>query len=595
LSSIPVGRIYRVAGPIVEFKFEESEKSLMMNELLRVGESRLIGELIGLTEENATVQVFEDTVGLRHGEPVFGSGELFSVELGPGLLSSVFDGLQRSMILLMEKTGDYIRPADVSPSIPRDTRWIYEPNIDEMDAVGPGDTLGWVQERWLRHKIMVPPNLRGTVVEIAEEDDYSLEDRICVLRTESGLIHLSLSHRWPVKTPRPYRYRTFPDEPLITGQRVLDTFFPLVKGGVTAITGGFGTGKTVLIQQLAKFVEADVLVYIGCGERGNEIADLLGDLAELEDPKTGTCLMERSILIVNTSDMPVVARESSIYTGITLAEYYRDMGLHVVVVVDSTSRWAEAMREISAMREEIPGEEGYPPYLPSQLSRFYERAGKVFPLGSGSPPGSISIIGAVSPVGGDFSEPVTQKTLQVVRAFWALNPNLAYRRHFPAISMEDSFSFYNENVEPFWHQRFGAAWSTCRDEALSLLAEKNNLERIASLVGIESLSASERITIEDGRLLEQSFLRQWAYSDVDVFCSPEKQFLILDTILSLHRESEAALGKGIVSTPLLEMPVREEISNLKELSDDAVIRIYGELKIRITAQITRLLRTYVTG
>ncbi len=593
MSSKPVGRIVRIAGPIVEFKVEEPGDGLMMNEFLHVGERRLIGELIGLMEEEAAVQVYEDTVGLKHGEPVFRSGELFSVELGPGLLGAVFDGLQRPMELLKKKSGEFIHPAAMLPALPRDMRWKFEPEVNEMDIVGSGDSLGWVQEKWLRHKIMVPPGVKGTVMEIADKGEYLVEDCVCVLKTESGSIHLSLSHRWPVKTPRPYRYRTFPDEPLITGQRVLDTFFPMVKGGVAAITGGFGTGKTVLLQQLAKFTETDVLVYVGCGERGNEIADLLGELTDLKDPRTGSSLMDRSILVVNTSDMPVAARESSIYTGMTLAEYYRDMGLDVGVMVDSTSRWAEAMREISAMREEIPGEEGYPPYLPSHLSGFYERAGKVVPRGRESRTGSVSIIGAVSPIGGDFSEPVTQKTLQVVRAFWALDPTLAYQRHFPAIDMEESFSFYRENVESFWHERFGTTWSDLRDEVLSLLAEKRNLERIARLVGIESLSGSERITIEDSRLLEESFLVQWAYSDVDAFCSPERQFMILDTILLLHHESEMALEKGVPFSPLLEMPVRQEVINLKESTDEEITRAHSELRIKVTAQITRLLRTYI--
>jgi len=593
LSSRRVGRVVRIAGPIVEFEMDASEDMLMMNELFYVGEDRLIGELIYLGEADATVQVFEDTIGLRHGEPVFRSGELLSVELGPGLLGSIYDGLQRPMEVLKERTGQFIRPSARLPAISRDLVWSFEPEVDEMENVGPGDPLGRVQEKWLRHRIMVPPGVRGQVVEIVERGDYAIDECICVLQTESGLRRLFLSSRWPVRSPRPYRYRVYPDEPLITGQRALDTFYPLVKGGVTAITGGFGTGKTVLIQQLAKYAEIDILVYVGCGERGNEVANLLGDLSGIEDPQTGGSLMDRSILVVNTSDMPVVARESSVYTGITLAEYYRDMGLEVGVVVDSTSRWAEAMREISSMRKEIPGEEGYPPYLPSQLSQFYERAGKVFPLGKRNNPGSITIVGAVSPLGGDFSEPVTQKTLQVVRAFWALDPALAYRRHFPAISLEESFSYYLENVEPFWHERFGTAWSRRRDQAQSLLAEKRDLDRIARLIGVESLTSSERITIEDGRLLEEAFLKQWAFGEIDAFCSPEKQFLILDSILILHQESVQALEKGISPSRLLGMPVRDEILRLKELPEDAVIRAYGELKIKISAQITRLLRTHV--
>jgi len=377
MSSKPIGRIIRIAGPIVEFKIEKTGE-LTMNELLYVGKRRLVGELIGLREEEATVQVFESTIGLKHGEPIFKSGELLSVELGPGLLGSIFDGLQRPMLALRDKVGDFIYPATVLPALPRDLKWRFEPAVSKMDTVGPGDTLGWVQERWLRHRIMVPPKTAGTVVDIAGRGDYRLEDRICVLRTEAGLINLSLYHRWPVRTPRPYRYRVFPDEPLITGQRVLDTFFPMVKGGKAAITGGFGTGKTVLLQQLTKFLETDVMVYVGCGERGNEVADLLSELAELEDPRTGAPLMDRSILVVNTSDMPVAARESSVYTGMAMAEYYRDMGLDVGIMVDSTSRWAEAMR--------FPEKRGTPhTYLPRSLDSTRE-LGRLFLRGLGLHP-----------------------------------------------------------------------------------------------------------------------------------------------------------------------------------------------------------------
>ncbi|HHF59179.1 MAG TPA: V-type ATP synthase subunit A, partial [Thermoplasmatales archaeon] len=478
------GKIVRVSGPVVEAR---GMKGAKMYDVVRVGDENLIGEIIRLNQDMATIQVYEETTGLKPGEKVVSTGNPLSAELGPGLITSIFDGIQRPLVQIKESVGDFItRGVDV-PALDRKKKWDFKPLVKKGDKVTSGDVIGEVRETSLvTHRIMIPPGIEGKIRDIVDEGKYIVEDIIAKVETKEGQKEIKLMHRWPVRKGRPYRKKLDPTAPLITGQRVVDTFFPIAKGGTAAIPGGFGTGKTVMLHQLAKWSDADIIVYIGCGERGNEMTDVLREFPELKDPKSGEPLMNRTILIANTSNMPVAARDASVYTGITLAEYYRDMGYDVALMADSTSRWAEAMREISGRLEEMPGEEGYPAYLASRLAEFYERAGRVITLGSGEREGSVSVVGAVSPPGGDFSEPVAQNTLRIVKVFWALDSDLADRRHFPAINWLRSYSLYVDSVREHWEQ-IGKGWADLRTKAMTLLQKEAELQEIVKLVGPDAL------------------------------------------------------------------------------------------------------------
>ncbi|MFP3985485.1 MAG: V-type ATP synthase subunit A [Candidatus Bathyarchaeia archaeon] len=593
-STDPIGQIISITGPVATCRISNIVTNVMMNEIVFVGDDRLFGEITQLRGDVATIQVYEETLGIKRGSPIFRSNQLLSAVLGPGLIGKIYDGLQRPLDVLREKSGVYLQPGIRASKLPRDTKWMFEPKPKIGDVMNQGDILGVVRENELiDHKIMVPPFLSGKIVDIVEEGNYTIDDEIARIKSESGTMStLRLIHSWPVKSARPFSRKLTPDEPLITGQRVMDFFLPLAKGGSVAVGGGFGTGKTVLEHQLARFLNADIVIYVGCGERGNEIADLLQKFPKLKDPESGLALLEKTILISNTSNMPVAAREASVYTGITLAEYYRDMGYAVVLLVDSTSRWAEALREVSNRMGEMPGEGGYPPYLASRIAEFYGRAGKTRCLGKPSRLGSVSIIASVSPSGGDFSEPVTQKTLQIVRAFWALDQELAYKRHFPAINLQQSFSLYESAVEPFWYENIAENWREIREEALRLHEERLRLERMVRLVGTGALSESEKITLGSARLLEEVFLKQNALHPVDAFCPPRKQFQLLDLVMFFHKLSLEAVEKGVQSDVLLESPIREEMEAMKPLSADKMDTAYWNMRTRIRAHFLRMFRTY---
>ncbi len=593
-STDSVAQVISIAGPVATCRIQKTVKDLMMNEIVFVGDNRLFGEIANLKGNTATIQIYEETSGLKRGSHVFRSNELLSAYLGPGLLGRIYDGLQRPLETINQSIGAYLQPGVRASKLPRDRKWEFEPRIDVGNMVGPGDIIGTVRENELiTDKIMVPPLLAGKIVAIAEEGSYTIDEEIAGVRNEEGIISkISLVHSWPVKRARPFSRKLTPDEPLITGQRVLDFFLPIAKGGTVAVAGGFGTGKTVLEQQLARFLNADIVIYVGCGERGNEIADLLQKFPKLKDADSGLPLLERTILISNTSNMPLAAREASVYTGITVAEYYRDMGYAVVLLADSTSRWAEALREISNRMGEMPGEGGYPPYLASRIAEFYGRAGKTECQGSPPRVGSVSIIASVSPSGGDFSEPVTQKTLQIVRAFWALDQELAYRRHFPAVSLQQSFSLYENAVEPFWYQNISQNWREIRGEALKLHEERLRLERMVRLVGTGALSETEKITLEDARLFEDVFLKQSALHPVDAFCVPRKQFQLLDLVLFFHQLSLEAIEKETHSDVLLESPLRKELEELKFLPSEKMDDAYWNMRTRIRAHFLRISRNY---
>ena len=593
-STDSIAKLVAIAGPVAICRINKTVKDLMMNEIVFIGEEGLFGEITDLRGDKATIQIYEETLGLERGSPVFRSNELLSVSLGPGLLGRIYDGLQRPLEVIKEEFGVYLQPGVKAPSLSNSTKWEFEPEIEVGETVEEGDILGTVQENELiNHKIMVPPSLSGKIVHIAEEGEYSIDEEIAGIRNQQGTISpLRLVHSWPVKKARPFSRKLDPDEPLITGQRVLDVFLPIAKGGTVSLAGGFGTGKTVLEQQLSKFLNSDIVIYVGCGERGNEIADFLQKIPKLRDPQSGLPLLEKTILISNTSNMPLAAREASVYTGITLAEYYRDMGYAVVLLVDSTSRWGEALKEVSNRMKEIPGEGGYPPYFASRIAGFYGRAGKTQCLGKPPRTGSVSIIAAVSPSGGDFSEPVTQKTLQVVRAFWALDQELAYRRHFPAINLQNSFSLYESSVEAFWYQNISRNWREIREKALTLHEERSRLERIVRLVGSGALSETEKIALENARLLEEVFLKQSALHDVDAFCAPRKQFQLLDLVMFFHELSLEASEKGIPSDILWESPLRKELENMKLSDPGRMDEAYWNMRTRIRAHFLRIFRTH---
>ncbi len=567
-----------------------------MYEVVQVGPEHLVGEVIGLDHRDITIQVYEETSGLRPGTAVYGTGASLSVELGPGLLSSIFDGIQRPLPVMELRSGAFIgRGIQLTPLYRRQL-WHFTPVASEGAMQSGGAVLGSLPETPLiTHKVMVPPNLMGRLTWLAPEGDYTLEDEIAVIADDRGEHRLTMLQKWPVRTPRPYRSRLRPNELLVTGQRVLDTFFPLAKGGTAAIPGGFGAGKTVLQHQIAKWSDADVIIYVGCGERGNEMSDVLRQFPELADPKSGRPLMERTILIANTSNMPVAAREASIYTGVALAEYYRDMGLDVAMMADSTSRWAEALREISGRLEEMPAEEGFPAYLPARLAEFYERAGRVTTL-SGER-GSVSLIGAVSPPGGDFSEPVTQHTRRFVRSFWALDKDLASERHFPAVNWLRSYSQYVDDLAVWWSDHGAAEWHDLRERALEILQREDHLRQIVQLIGADALPDDQRLVLETARLLREGVLQQSALDDIDTYTTVTKQVGMLKLVLAFHDHATRLIGKGCPIMLVRDLPAVERIVRIKqtvpnEATGGATVDALASIEQALVAEMAELERRY---
>ncbi|HEX7393495.1 MAG TPA: V-type ATP synthase subunit A [Anaerolineaceae bacterium] len=566
-----IGEVTWISGPVIRAR---GSRHVGMLELVEVGEEHLVGEVIGLDGNIITIQVYEETSGMRPGAPVFGTGLPLSVELGPGLLHSIFDGIQRPLPVIEMRTGSFIsRGVHLTP-LYRKAHWSFTPVCKVGDVVSGGTILGTVPENEaMEHRVMVPPEISGTLTWIAPAMKYTIEETIARVQTEQGEKELSMLQRWPVRRARPYRARKGQSGgPLITGQRVLDTFFPLVKGGAAAIPGGFGAGKTVTQQSIAKWSDAQVVVYIGCGERGNEMTEVLQEFPQLVDPRSGRPLMERTVLIANTSNMPVAAREASIYTGITIAEYYRDMGYHVALMADSTSRWAEALREVSGRLEEMPAEEGYPAYLANRLAEFYERAGYIETLNGRI--GSVSIIGAVSPPGGDFSEPVTQHTKRFIRCFWALDKSLASARHFPSINWLDSYSEYLEDVAGWWREQVGMDWYSMRNEAMGILSEESRLGQIVKLVGPDALPDEQRLVLETARLLREGFLQQNALDDVDAYSTIQKQIRMLDLILHFHHRALVIVKRGATIAVIHKLPVVDTLIRMKgEVTNDELDKL----------------------
>ncbi|MCL2868406.1 MAG: V-type ATP synthase subunit A [Candidatus Bathyarchaeota archaeon] len=557
-----VGKVCRVAGPVIE---AIGMTDIVMHEIVQVGEAGLIGEVIRLAGDKATIQVYQNTTGLKLNDPVVGTGAPLSVELGPGLLGRVFDGIARPLETLQDLTGAFIKPIKDVTSLSRAKKWAFIPKVKIGDTVSNGDVVGTVQETALvEHLILVPYNVSGTITNVVPKGDYTVIDVIVTVEESNGKkTDICMLQKWPVRIPRPHNRRLSVFTPLITGQRVIDTFFPLAKGGSAAIPGPFGAGKTVTQQQLAKWSDANVIIYVGCGERGNEMVDVLDSFPKLTDPTTGHPLMERTILIANTSNMPVSAREASIYTGIALAEYYRDMGYAVALMADSTSRWAEALRELSGRLEEMPAEEGFPSYLPSRLAEFYERTGVVEALGSDKRVGSICAVGAVSPPGGDFSEPVTQHTKRFTSVFWALDSELANARHYPSINWMDSYSGYVGELADWWHQNVDKEWATYREEAMRILETEDELKNIVKLVGPEALPGKQRLILETARIIRVAILQQNALNAIDTYCCPKKQFKMLKIVLDFHHLADNVISKGLPITKITALPVIEEIMRIK--------------------------------
>ena len=574
------GKIVKVSGPLV---VAEGMQDADMFDVVRVGEQHLIGEIIEMRDGMASIQVYEETAGLKPGSEVYSTGAPLSVELGPGLIETMYDGIQRPLEGMVKMSGPNISRGITIPALDREKKWEFVPTAKVGDKVVAGDIIGTVQETSVvQQKIMVPHRIQGTIKSI-QGGSYTVEETVCVIVDDNGTEHpLTLMQKWPVRVGRPYKEKLVPDTPLITGQRVIDTMFTIAKGGVAAVPGPFGSGKTVVQHQLAKWADADIVVYIGCGERGNEMTDVLMEFPELVDPKTGESLMKRTVLIANTSDMPVAAREASIYTGITIAEYFRDMGYSVALMADSTSRWAEALREMSGRLEEMPGEEGYPAYLGSRLAQFYERAGKVISLGSEGREGALSAIGAVSPTGGDTSEPVSQATLRIVKVFWCLDSSLAYKRHFPAINWLNSYSLYSARLDKWFAEHVNSEFPTLRADALRLLQEEAELNEIVQLVGVDGLSTTDRLKLEACKMIREDYLHQNAFHEIDTYASMNKQYRMLKLILSYYKEGLAALEKGAEFGPLAALPVREEIGRFKYVEeanvDTEYARVLNELQ-----------------
>lgn len=583
------GTIKKVAGPLV---IAEGMRNANMFDVVRVAENRLIGEIIEMHGDQASIQVYEETSGLGPGAPVFSTGMPMSVELGPGLLKNIYDGIQRPLASIKQQSGNRLARGVEIPSLDREKLWNFVPAAAVGDAVVGGDIIGTVKETELiEHKIMVPPSVSGTVKSI-ESGDFTVMDTVAVIVTDKGDVPLMMMQRWPVRRGRPYAQKLTPDMPLVTGQRVIDVLFPIAKGGTAAIPGPFGSGKTVTQHQLAKWADAEIVVYIGCGERGNEMTDVLLEFPELIDPSTGKSLMERTVLIANTSDMPVAAREASVYTGITIAEYFRDMGYSVALMADSTSRWAEAMREMSGRLEEMPGEEGYPAYLASRLAQFYERAGRVKTIGSTPREGALSVIGAVSPSGGDMSEPVTQATLRIVKVFWALDAQLAYARHFPAINWLTSYSLYLDNVDKWFDNAVDGDWMNKRARMLLLLQDESELEEIVQLVGIDALSSPDRLKLEVSRSIREDFLHQDSFHEVDTYTPLSKQYLMMQIILDYYDGAAEALQKGININELVALPVREAIGRIKYVQPDGISEEYNRIKYQLDTEIDGLIKKH---
>jgi V/A-type H+/Na+-transporting ATPase subunit A len=584
-----VATINSVDGPVVTAI--EAEQ-FGMQELVNVGEERLLGEVIRLEAGQATIQVYEDTTGLAPGMPVHGTGGPLSAELGPGLLGQVFDGVQRPLKLMEKESGAFIRRGMRIPSLDRSRLWPLRLSVEVDDQLQGGTVLGVIQETELiEHRVLLPPDLSGRVVWAAAEGEYTVEDPVAKLETASGEVEVRMFHRWPVRVARPFRSRLLPNIPLITGQRVIDTLFPLAKGGVAAIPGGFGTGKTVTEHQLAKWADADVIVYIGCGERGNEMTSILQEFPRLMDPHSGRPLMERTVLLANTSNMPVAAREASIYTGITMAEYFRDMGYHVAVMADSTSRWAEALREVAGRLEEMPAEEGFPAYLPSRLAGFYERSGRVVTL-SGQE-GSIAAVGAVSPPGGAFTEPVTSHTQRFVRTFWALDRDLAAARHFPAINWTDSYSQYVDEVEGWWREEVDPAWRLGRDRVMALLQEESRLQQIARLVGPDALPDEQRQVLLTARLIREGFLRQDAVDAVDTYTTPQRQAAMLRAILRFHDWGRRLVGLGVPISRVSTLPVFETLLRMRTTISNEAVEQIAQIDDEMDSQASEVEREYL--
>ena len=581
------GTIKKVAGPLV---IAEGMRDANMFDVVRVSNQRLIGEIIEMHGDQASVQVYEETSGLGPGEPVESMGVPLSVELGPGLITSIYDGIQRPLDDIMKISGNNLKRGVEVPSLKRDRKWHFVPTVQVGDAVEAGDFIGTVQETAVvEQRIMVPYGVQGTVKEI-KEGEFTVEATVAVIATAQGDREVQLMQKWPVRKGRPYKKKLPPEMPLVTGQRVVDTFFPIAKGGVAAVPGPFGSGKTVIQHQLAKWAEADIVVYIGCGERGNEMTDVLNEFPELKDPKTGKSLMERTVLIANTSDMPVAAREASIYTGITIAEYFRDMGYSVALMADSTPRWAEALREMSGRLEEMPGEEGYPAYLGSRLAQFYERAGHVITLGKDEREGALSVIGAVSPPGGDISEPVSQATLRIVKVFWGLDSSLAYKRHFPAINWLTSYSLYLDNMAPWFNKNVDADWMEDRQKMMSLLQDEAELEEIVKMVGMDALSPGDRLKMEAARSIREDFLHQNSFHEVDTYTSLKKQLLMMRLVIAFYEQGAEALNKGAAINDLVKLPVREAIGRYKYTLEDHLDEEYKRVTEQLAAEIANACR-----
>lgn len=577
------GVITKISGPLV---VASGMRDANMFDVVRVSDSRLIGEIIEMHGDRASIQVYEETSGIGTGEPVESTNEPLSVELGPGLIKGIFDGIQRPLNVIRDLVGNSLTRGIEVPALSRDARWHFVPTVKAGDRVKGGDVLGTVKETDIvNHKIMVPSAVSGTVKSISE-GDFTVTDPVGVITKDNGEDYtFTLMQKWPVRKGRPYAKKLSPDVPLVTGQRVIDALFPIAKGGVAAIPGPFGSGKTVTQHQLAKWAEADIVVYIGCGERGNEMTDVLNEFPELIDPHTGKSLMERTVLIANTSDMPVAAREASIYTGITIAEYFRDMGYSVALMADSTSRWAEALREMSGRLEEMPGEEGYPAYLGSRLAQFYERAGRVISLGTNGREGALSVIGAVSPPGGDISEPVSQATLRIVKVFWGLDSALAYKRHFPAINWLTSYSLYADSLGKWFNANVSDEWMTLRGRLMSLLSDEAALDEIVKLVGMDALSAPDRLKMEAARSIREDFLHQLAFHEVDTYSSLKKQYYMMKLVTEFYDESLDALGKGADIEDIVNLPVRESIGRFKYIHEDNIDDEYAAVSAALKKQL----------
>ncbi len=581
------GKIIKVSGPLV---VADGLADANMSDVVRVGEQRLIGEILNMTGDRASIQVYEETSGLGPGAAVETTGAPLSVELGPGIIENIYDGIQRPLEEIVKKIGSNLARGVEVPALTREKKWAYTPVAKVGDRVEAGDILGTVPEtEVVLHKIMVPNGIKGTLEWVIKPGDYIIDEVVAKVKTEKGeSVPLTMVQKWPVRVGRPYQKKYNPVAPLQSGQRIIDTMFPIAKGGTAAVPGPFGSGKTVVQHQLAKWSDVDIVVYVGCGERGNEMTDVLREFPELQDPRTGESLMKRTVLIANTSDMPVAAREASVYTGITIAEYFRDMGYAVAVIADSTSRWAEALREMSGRLEEMPGEEGYPAYLASRLAQFYERAGVVECMGSDSRQGSLTAVGAVSPPGGDLSEPVSQGTMRIVKLFWSLDSSLAYRRHFPAINWLNSYSLYLDTMTPWFDEHYGVEFMQNRNKAMSLLQEEQELNEIVQLVGKDSLSASDQLTLETAKMIREDFLQQNAFMDVDSYSSHDRQKRMLALILDFDRLCRNAITKGAALQPMFDIPSKEKIGRAKFVDADNYVAEYAAIAQEMQQEIAAI-------